>query len=184
MLRKLLAFSRRSNRAITDALYERIVAAARQPGLYSDWGVPDTPMGRFEMVSLHMFLFLHRVRRETGDVKDLAQDLTDEFFRDIDHSLRELGISDPGIPRRMKKLSRMFYGRVVSYGAALDASDKPGLEAALRRNVTPGRDDWASAGAVAGYAMSASRVLREQDVAAFLAGEVSFPAPETAEAPA
>ncbi len=102
---------RHANRTITDALYRQIVAAARQPLFYSAWNVPDTPLGRFEMLSVHMFLFLHRMRREEGASREIAQVLTDEFFRDVEHSLRELGIGDLGVPKRMKKLARMFYGR-------------------------------------------------------------------------
>ena len=92
------------NRAVTERLYEEIVAAARQPALYAAYNVPDTPLGRYEMLSLHLFLVLHRLRQEEGAAKEVAQQLTDEFFQDVDHSLRELGIGDHGIPRRVKKL--------------------------------------------------------------------------------
>ena len=88
------------------------------------WNVPDTPLGRFEMVSLHMFLVLHRLRGEAARRRDVAQNLTDTFFADVEHSLRELGIGDLGVPKRMKKLARMFYGRAVAYGEALDRGDR------------------------------------------------------------
>ena len=77
----------RNNRAVTDALYERIVAAARQPAFYAQWDVPDTPLGRFEMISLHVFLFLHRVRGEGGAMAEVAQAMTEEFFSDVDSSV-------------------------------------------------------------------------------------------------
>ena len=82
-------FSRRSraNEAVTIALYERIVAAARQTRLYEEFDVPDTPIGRFEMLALHVYLFLHRVRGVGEPVSHLAQEVTDMFFRDLDHSL-------------------------------------------------------------------------------------------------
>ena len=88
-------------------LYETIVAQARRPEFYRALGVPDTLDGRFEMIALHMFLVLHRMRGETGDAHDVAQNLTDTFFADVEHSIRELGIGDLGVPKRMKKLSRM-----------------------------------------------------------------------------
>ena len=77
MFKRLFGGDRNANRAITDALYGQIVAAARQPVFYSDWNVPDTPLGRFEMLSLHMFLFQHRLRGEAGVSRDIAQVLTD-----------------------------------------------------------------------------------------------------------
>jgi cytochrome b pre-mRNA-processing protein 3 len=181
MFQRLFGRQRHANRMITDAIYSAIVAAARQPMFYSDWNVPDTPLGRFEMLSVHMFLFLHRMRDEGGTSRDIAQVLTDEFFRDVEHSLRELGIGDLGVPKRMKKLARMFYGRATAYADALERSDRQALAAALARNVTPGSTDWPAADALAGYVMAADRALRVQKVDAFLSGRLHFPEPERTE---
>ena len=137
MFKRIFGSASAANRKITDALYEQIVAAARQPLLYAEWNVPDTPLGRFEMIALHVFLVLHRLRGEAGDAADVAQNLTDAFFADVEHSIRELGIGDLGVPKRMKKLARMFYGRAVSYGEAIDSGDRASLAAALARNVRP-----------------------------------------------
>lgn len=169
---------RNANRAINDALYERIVAAARQPTFYSDWNVPDTPLGRFEMISLHLFLFLHRVRGESGALADIAQVLTDEFFSDVDSSVRELGIGDAGVPKRVKKLAKMFYGRVASYGDALDNDDSVALAAALGRNIWPADAERPGAEPLRAYVMSAVAVLRGQTSATFLTGQVAFPLAE------
>ncbi len=149
MFQRLFGRERSANRAITEALYASIVAAARQPLFYSDWNVPDTPLGRFEMLSLHMFLFQHRLRGETGASRELAQILIDEFFTDVDHSLRELGIGDLGMPKRMKKLARMFYGRTVAYADALERGDRAALAAALARNIRPDAASWPEAGGLA-----------------------------------
>ena len=67
---------------------------------------------------------MHRLRGEAADARDVAQNLTDTFFADVEHSIRELGIGDLGVPKRMKKLARMFYGRAVSYGEAIDRDDR------------------------------------------------------------
>ncbi len=176
MFKKLFGLGRNPNQAIVDALYGAIVAAARQPELYAVWRVPDTPLGRFEMLGLHMFLFMHRVRDEEGTVRELAQDLTDTFFAEVDDSLREMGIGDMGIPKRMKKLARMFYGRTVAYGAAIDAGDVAGLAGALQRNVMPESADWPQAEALARYALEADRVLKAQSVESILEGRLVFPA--------
>ena len=84
------------------------MAAARQEAFYSRWDVPDTPLGRFEMLSLHMLLFQQRMRDRGDAARGLSQTLIDEFFRDVEHSLRELGIGDIGVPKRMKKLASMY----------------------------------------------------------------------------
>src|SRR5690606_27298163 len=110
------------------------------------------PLGRFEMVALHMLLVQRRLRGEAGAAPDIAQVLTDDFFVDLDHSLRELGIGDLGVPKRMKRLARMFYGRTRAYGDALDAGDPAALAAALARNVRPDLDAWPQAVPLASYA--------------------------------
>lgn len=176
MFQRLFRREPKANRAITEALYGQIVAAARQPVFYSHWNVPDTPLGRFEMVSLHMFLFQHRLRGLDGMPGEIAQVLIDEFFMDVDHSLRELGISDVGVPKRMKKLAKMFYGRTAAYTEALDADDKAALTAALARNVRPDAAEWPQAAALAGYVIEADGHLAAQDTAAIAGGRLDFPA--------
>ena len=180
MFQRLFGRERQANRAITEALYGEIVAAARQSTFYSSWEVPDTPLGRFEMLSLHMFLFQHRMLVEEGVAKALAQVLIDEFFLDIDHSLRELGISDIGVPKRMKKLAKMFYGRTAAYADSLERNDLASLAAALTRNVRPDLADWPAAGRLAAYAVQAKSALAAQTSEAIQAGKLSFPLAEAA----
>jgi cytochrome b pre-mRNA-processing protein 3 len=103
-----------------------ITGAARAPVFYESMGVPDTVLGRFEMISIHLILYLRRTGKAGDASRALAQDIVDAFFEDVDHSIRELGIGDMGVPKRMKKLARMFYGRVQSYGQAVDAGDQAG----------------------------------------------------------
>jgi cytochrome b pre-mRNA-processing protein 3 len=180
MFQRLFGRERSANRAITDALYASIVAAARQAPFYSRWNVPDTPLGRFEMLSLHMFLFQHRMRGEAGASREVAQILIDEFFSDVDHSLRELGIGDLGIPKRMKKLARMFYGRTAAYADALERGDRAALAAALARNVRPDVAAWPEAAELADYVAGAERALGQQQSEAIRAGSIVFPIPEPA----
>lgn len=175
MFRSILRLGRRPDREVVDALYETIVASARQPAFYARCDVPDTPLGRFEMLCVHVFLFLERVREASGPLADIAQDLTDEFFKDIDHSLRELGIGDLGVPKRMKKLARMFYGRAESYRVALAAGDRPALSAALARNIWPDRTDWPGAQDIAIYMEGAASALAAQEEQALLSGRIVFP---------
>lgn len=173
MLKRLFSFPH-ANRDVTDRLYAEIVAAARQPMLYSEFEAPDTPLGRFEMLSLHMLLVQRRLLVGKG-LRELAQDLTDTFFADVDDSLRQFGIGDMGIPKRMKKLARMFYGRVESYAAALDGNDKAALCLALTRNVRPDVQSWPQVALLADYAFAAAASLSRHDDSAFLAGRAGLP---------
>lgn len=175
MFRRLFGRSSLSNRDVVDRIYGQIVAAARQPVLYSRWSVPDTPLGRFEMIGLHLFLVLHRAKGADGPLKEVCQDLTDEFFRDVEHSIRELGIGDLGVPKRMKMFSRMFYGRTLAYDAALDRRDQAALEAAVARNVRPDEPAWDGARALAAYIRAAADGLAARSAPQILDGGVVFP---------
>ncbi|PZU22441.1 MAG: ubiquinol-cytochrome C chaperone [Shinella sp.] len=169
-------FSKRNNNGkILERQYEALTTAARQPRFYSAMGVPDTVMGRLEMISLVMILFFRRTRFSGASGQELAQEIIDAFFQDIDHSIRELGVGDPSVPKRMKKLAGRYYGRLEAYASALDAGDREALAAALRRNIHPEVDNAPSMTALADWAMLAERHLAtvsEDDVAA---GRVTLP---------
>lgn len=177
MFQRLFGRERARNRQIIDALYAAIVAAARRETFFSEWQVPDTPLGRFEMLSLHMFLLQHRLRGETGPARDIAQELIDDFFTEVDHSLRELGIGDVGVPKRMKKLARMYYGRTLAYGAAIEAGDRAELAAALARNIRPEAAAWPQAPMLAAHVLQAVSALASQPVDDICAGTLVFPEP-------
>jgi cytochrome b pre-mRNA-processing protein 3 len=115
-------------------VYEAIVAAARRPELYASYGVADSLDGRFEMISLHMYLVLDRLRGDAAD--DFRQALTDEFFADMDRSLREMGVGDLSVGKKVRKMAEVFFGRVQAYNAASGDSKK--MADALARNVYAG----------------------------------------------
>ena len=116
------------------ALYDRVVAQARQPGFYRDCGVPDSVDGRFELIALHAFLVLHRLKTDPSDTEALGQALFDIMFQDMDQSLRELGAGDLGVGPRVKRMAQGLYGRIAAYEAGLSGPAAE-LEAALRRNL-------------------------------------------------
>jgi cytochrome b pre-mRNA-processing protein 3 len=173
-LLRLLGLKPSANIQIVDRLYAGIVEAARSPRIYAGFGAPDTPLGRFEVLSAHMAIVLHAVREAKPAVKAVVQELTEEFFKDVDHSLRELGIGDAGIPKRMKKMASMFYGRLDSYARALDASDQAALADALARNVAP-ESGLRDAAAFAAYMQAASAKVMAQAPQAFLDGSLTWP---------
>ena len=174
----ILPLFQRRGRTI-DALYGAIVAQARAPAFYADLGVPDTVLGRFDMVLLHVVLVLRRLRADGAGERALAQGLFDRFCRDMDHNLREMGISDQGVPRHMQRVGEAFYGRAQVYEAALDAAAEEGaLVAALGRNVYPDTANVSCAALLAQYVRQAAEVLGAQPVAELSAGGISFPEPQ------
>ena len=169
-------------------LYRAAVTAARAPGFYARHGVPDTPDGRFDMIALHVFLALRRLKREPdparGDAQALAQALTDLMFADMDRNLREMGVGDLGVGKQVKGLAAAFRGRVVAYDAALERTDGDAeLVEALGRNLWRGAGlEAAGKGGVtlAMYVRAADGLLAAQPWSALTAGNAVFPPPPDA----
>jgi len=164
----------RSNRLLIDQLHGKIVAAARRPELYAGFGAPDTFEGRFEMMTLHAGLVMRALSRLPGFGGELAQELADSVFRHFDIALREIGVTDVGMAKRIKKLAEAFYGRNKAYGEALDAGDARLLAQALARNVYGGADGG-RADVLAAYVGQCERTLAATPLETFAAGEVVFP---------
>jgi cytochrome b pre-mRNA-processing protein 3 len=114
--------------------YRSIVAQSRQERFYADWGVADTVTGRFDMVSLHLALYLRRLKNEPS-ARAFTQALVELFFRDMDSSVRELGVSDLGVPKKVKTMGNVFYGLVSVLAPALDSGSPAEVETVLERNV-------------------------------------------------
>ncbi|MCG8490496.1 MAG: hypothetical protein MI743_02675 [Sneathiellales bacterium] len=115
-------------------LYQAIVAQARQPVFYLEAEVPDTVDGRYEMISLHAFLLMRRFKREESEeAEGLSQAVFDYMFADMDQSLREIGVGDLSVGKRVKEMAKVFYGRIYAYERALDTEEET-LEDALERN--------------------------------------------------
>jgi cytochrome b pre-mRNA-processing protein 3 len=96
-------------------LYGTIVAQARAPAFYQFYGVPDTANGRLEMIMLHTVLFLRRLEGEAGPIRQFGQSLFDQFCRDMDDNMREMGVGDLAVPRRMRRIGEAFYGRQAAW---------------------------------------------------------------------
>lgn len=164
------------NAVIVERQYGILTTAARRPEFYLEANVPDTVMGRFEMLSAVLILYFRRTRQSGEAVKTIAQEIVDAFFEDLDHSMRELGIGDNGVPKRMKKLASMFYGRVDSYGTALDANDSQALAAALKRNFHPeNSDETLTMERLALYMTEAARALDSVPESVLERGELELP---------
>ncbi len=158
--------------AAASELYERAVAHAREPAFYAGFGVPDSIDGRFDLVTLHVHLICRRLSRIGPSGARLAQAVFDAMFRDMEGNLRELGVGDPSVPKRVRAMAEAYFGRAKAYDAAL-IKNGDALAAALLRNVYAGAA-MASAGALAAYVRSAARNLDIQTDDDLLAGRLTF----------
>lgn len=158
-------------------LYAATVPQARLPALYADLGVPDTPEGRFELFSLHVYLILERLKGQGPQAAETAQVLFDTYASALDNALRELGVGDLSVGKRMRKLGEAFFGRVKSYEAAFGKLPDPAdLQAVIGRTVYAD-GDAARAPELANYVLKQRAALAEQPLEGFLAGRVAWSAP-------
>ena len=157
------------------AVYSAIVAQSRQPRFYADWLVPDTVTGRFDMISLHLALLFRRLRGETGDRKEFSQAVFDLFFRDMDRSLREMGVGDLGVPKKIQKMGNIFFGLLAAMNEAMDRNDAPALEGVLARNLFDGISG-PHVTALAAYLIAEDRALTSQPAADITGGAIQFEA--------
>ncbi len=172
-------------------LYGSIVAEARRPAYYTDFGVPDTVTARFDMIVLILALVERRLHAEpkpapgakvaTGaravEPWELARQLLDLFFSEMDGTLREMGVGDVAVPKRIVKLADAWHGRARAYDAALDAGDAEALAAALARNVYAGLADRPHAPALAERVARLGAHLAAVPIADVLAGRIAWPDP-------
>lgn len=158
-----------------EQLYAAIVAQSRLPAFYENAEVPDTVDGRFEMVCLHAFLVMRQLKGEDKRLQKLSQAVFDLMFADMDQSLREIGVGDLGIGKRVKQMAKVFYGRVVAYETALDGGAES-LEEALERNHYGTVDTVSgdSTSKLAAYVRAVDARLKEQKTADILAGKLPF----------
>lgn len=156
------------------SFYGAIVAQARQPVFYTEYGVPDTVEGRFEMIVLHLVLLVRRLRNEAQELRAVGQGVFDAFCVDMDDNLREMGLSDMAVPRRMRRFGEAFYGRAAAYDRALDESGAAALTDALARNVFPASVDARRAHQLAHYVRFAEQALTAHEPAALARGDLRF----------
>ncbi len=158
--------------AVTE-LYRSCVAQARRVEFYRDLAVPDTVDGRFDLLLLHVCLVMRRLDRE-GETK---QQLFDLMFADMDRNLREMGVGDMSIGKKIRPMISAFYGRAQAYEKALGESDEA-LAAVLGRNLYgAAQPDMEILSRMADYVRRAVAALDKQPLADLVAGRVEFVTP-------
>ncbi len=162
-------------------LYGAAAAQARLPQFFTVGGVPDSLDGRFDLLTLHLVLLMRRLDGQGRPAMALRQRLFDLFAADMDRNLRELGVGDTGISRRVKTMGQAFYGRLQAYDQAFQAPEaqrQTVLMTALDKNLygTVPTAPVALA-AMAHYMIETMDYLQQQPVSAMLAGHVNFLTP-------
>jgi len=166
--------TRSEDRCKAKDLYGAIVTAARQPAFYSDCGVEDTPEGRYEMIALHLFLILERLRGAGTAVDRVAQRVMEAFVTDMDDSMREMGVGDLSVGKKVKRSAAGLYERFRAYRQAMAAS-QDALAGQIAEFV-PGRADGQriDVAALAAYMTASTQVLKAMELEDVTSGKVRF----------
>jgi cytochrome b pre-mRNA-processing protein 3 len=155
-------------------LYAAVVEQARSAAFYAELGAPDTVEGRFELYTLHVVLLLHRLKARGPRAAETGQGLFDAYIQGLDDALREMGVGDLSVGKKMRKLGEAFYGRTKAYDEALsELPDTAPLAAVIGRTVMMGDTEGASA--FVDYAVRASKDLASQPLEHLLEGTASWP---------
>jgi cytochrome b pre-mRNA-processing protein 3 len=166
---------RRRSRDAEHKVYCEIVAQARQPVFYTDFVVPDTIDGRFDLIVAHAVLFFRRLRSEGKEVSEFSQTVFDLFFQDMDASLREMGVSDTRVPKKVKVMGEAFYGRADAYIPAIEEGNVEQLAEALGRNIYTDSIEPLAQTRLAHYMLQAAADLKDQSAEDLMKGEIRWP---------
>ena len=156
-------------------LYDAIVVQSRCVDFYTSLSVADSLDGRFDILTLHVLLVMKRFKNETSEVLIFSQALFDHMFADMDLSLREIGVSDLAIGKRVKQMGQAFFGRVAAYDQALEGANDPMQDVIIRnvyRDESPGDEPVAI---LSDYVRRAHQMLAAQSTCALMRGECTFP---------
>ena len=172
-------FRRKTHERASYMLYTEAVRAARAPYFYTELRVPDTLDGRFDLVGLHVFLLIDRLRAAAPPGPAIAQGVFDAMFADMDFNLREMGVGDMAVAKRNKEMWEAFHGRSKAYEEAFQAEDETRLLEGLSRNVWRGHAPAGAAAALAAIMVRARLALAHAPIESFIRGEWRFAEAET-----
>jgi cytochrome b pre-mRNA-processing protein 3 len=171
-------FRNRTRDAVAARLYAALTQAARHPVLFVDHGVPDTVEGRYDMMVLHLFLLVRRLQTGSIEVREIGQTVCDRFFTEMDRAMREMGVGDLTVPKKMTKIAKLYAGCSQAYAGALAKAGNEALAAALLRNVYEGEASRApKAAALAAYVRAAAASLEGAPEAELVDASLPYPDP-------
>lgn len=166
-------FRPRPAKARAEALYLHLTRQARRPELYAGLGAPDTNEGRFEVYALHLAVVLRRLKRQGDAAEEVSQALFDRFVQGLDDAMREMGVGDLSVGKKMRKLGEQLYGRLKRYDEALGGEPEQ-LEPLIARTVFAGAAS-PNAGPLADYARRADAAFQAHPVEALIGGDAPWP---------
>jgi cytochrome b pre-mRNA-processing protein 3 len=163
--------SRKKDASTAGALYLALLAQSREPIFYSRLGVADTIDGRFDLLALHAFLVFDALREAGAHTGEIGVKLANTIFSGLDQGLRELGVTDFGMGRRMRKMADAFYGRIQAYGAAANEAE---LALTVQRNLYRGDPTSTRAARAIAHYMCSARAQLRRETTALMAGQPDF----------
>ena len=176
MLSKLF---KKSSPTSPQLLYGSVMTHARSPVFFMDFGIPDTVMGRFDILSLHIYLLARRFREDGSDFSmDLSQEVFDLYVYDVERALRELGIGDTSVPKKKMKMVRSFYGQIDDFDEAINAQDKKTIIKKISTRYLPDVEN-PKPELLANYMLETETHLLSQDIKAIIAGKLNWLEPES-----
>ena len=133
---------------------------ARRPVFYERLGVADTVEGRFELYVLHLVLILHRLKGQGVQAAETSQATFDAFLRNLDEGLRDMGVGDLSVGKKMRRLGEAIHGRIKGYDRVLAGDERQGaLEEMIGRTLLQEREGPGHAAALARYVLAAVAAL-------------------------
>lgn len=177
-------FRNRTRDTVSARVYAEVTEGARRPTFYDEFGVPDTVDGRYDMMVLHLFLYVRWLKPADKAAQAVSQEACDYFFTQMDRAMREMGVGDLSVPKKMKRLGEVYAGCSAAYDAGLASDDPAELMQALRRNVYADAPAMtAQAEALAAYVRAADRALGATPLPRLLEGRIPYPEPVSGERP-
>lgn len=150
------------------------MAHARSPEFFTDFGIPDTVMGRFDMLSLHIYLLARRFREDgSGLAQDLSQEVFDLYIYDVERALRELGIGDTSVPKKKKRMIRSFYGQIDDFDEPLNNGDDSLIAQKVEARYlseTPNADP----GLITKYMLATENHLQQTDIKKLMSNQLEW----------
>lgn len=176
----LSAFFKKSlSQTTPQHIYGSVMTHARTPAFFLDFGVPDTVMGRFDVLSLHIYLLARKLREEGSEISQgLSQEVFDLYVYDVERALRELGIGDTSVPKKKKKMIRSFYGQIDDFDEALNAKNEVVVKDKVSTRYLADVEN-AKPVLLASYMLKTDQHLKNQETKAIVSGNVSWLSPES-----
>lgn len=173
----MLTWFRRQRRLSETAteLYGAVVARAREPHFYAVLGIPDTPEGRYEMIVMHLVQVLERLRAEGPGGVGLSRALIETFVADMDGAMREMGVGDLSVPKKVKSAAAGLYARADAFRQGVEGPDRAALGRAIGRLTLVAAEDDPRAAALAEYYRATWSAVRTLPASEVMDGRLAFP---------